>query len=360
MMAEDRPQDGYASGAASRRRVLAAAAMVPLLAGAAPAAARTLPAGENGPAEPTGAAEPAHSDEPAHAAGAADPAGTAGHLIRPAATSESDWADVADALGRGGNMLRESTYHTGFPRRDLHVVSDGVVVTPGLSLGTHVAFVRYADGSTMLMGDVVVTEDELQQVSDAWHEHGIEQTALHKHLLSQYPAIWWTHVHAHGHDAAAMARGLRAGLDRTATPPPKPPPPEVPLDLDTAGIEAALGVRGSTEESVFKCLFVRRETIADGHLVLPPGLGSTSAFIFQPTGGGRAALNGDCAMTAQEVQHVLKALRSGGIELVELHHHHLTESPRLFFVHFWAVGDAVELARTLRRAVDATDVVPLG
>ncbi|MFD5029451.1 DUF1259 domain-containing protein [Streptomyces sp. NPDC058220] len=331
-MTGDRQQDTDTPAATSRRRVLVAAAMAPVLAGAGLAGARALP---------TGAPEP-QSHTP----------------VKPVHTSEADWSEVAKALGRGGNMLRGTTYHTGFPRRDLHVVSDGITVTPGLALGTHVAFVRYADGSTMVMGDVVVTEDELQQVTDAWQANGIAQTALHKHLLAQRPDIWWTHVHGHGHDAVALARGLRAGFDRTKTPPAAPPGPDRPIDLDIAGMEAALGVKGSSEDGLYKCLFVRRETILDGHLVLPPGLGSTSAFNFQPLGGGRAALSGDCAMLAKEVQPVLGALRRGGIKLVEVHNHHLTDDPRLFFTHFWAVGDGVELARALRPAVDATNVAP--
>ncbi|MEU2131650.1 DUF1259 domain-containing protein [Streptomyces sp. NPDC018352] len=334
MMTGDRRQGLDPRAITSRRRLLAAAALAPVLTAASPGVARALPAGMTGPGH--------------------------GRRIRPVPTALDDWADVAKALGRGGNMLRDTTYHTGFPRRDLLVVSDGVVVTPGLALGTHVAFVRYADGSTMVMGDVVVTEDELQHVTDAWQENGIEQTALHKHLLAQTPDLWWTHVHGHGHDAVALARGLRAGFDRTGTPPPERPQPPAPVDLDIAGMEAALGAKGSIEDGLYKVLFVRRETIADGHLILPPGLGSTSAFNFQPLGGGRAALSGDCAMRAEEVPHVLKALRSGGIKLVELHNHHLSEDPRLFFTHFWAVGDGVALAGALRPAVDATDVVPGG
>ncbi|MEU3711683.1 DUF1259 domain-containing protein [Streptomyces catenulae] len=276
-------------------------------------------------------------------------------------TREAEWAGVGRALGRGGNMLRGAIYHTGFPRRDLQVISDGVLVEPGLALGAHVSFVRYADGSAMAMGDVVVTEDEMQRAIDAWQAHGIALTALHKHLLAQHPDIWWAHVHGHGRDAEALARGLRAGFDRTGTPPPGSPGPSLPMDLDIAGIEAALGTRGTVEEGVFKCLFVRRETVRSGPLVLPAGLGSTCAFIFQPVGGGRAALAGDFAMTADEVQDVLAALRRGGIRLVELHNHHLDESPRLFFSHFWAVADAVTLARALRRAVDAARVeAPVG
>ncbi|MGW1840245.1 DUF1259 domain-containing protein [Streptomyces sp. NPDC002067] len=336
-MTGDRPRPVSPQASPSRRRLLAAVAAAPVLAGAGSG----------------GAAAAGWS------AGARESPGRRG--IVPVPTTEADWAGVARALGRGGNMLRGTIYHTGFPRGDLSVVSDGVLVRPGLALGAHVSFVRYADGGAMAMGDVVVTEDEMQRVIDAWQAHGIELTALHKHLLAQYPDVWWAHVHAHGRDAEAIARGLRAGFDRTGTPPPGPPEPSLPLDLDTAGIEAALGTRGTTEDGVFKCLFVRREEVTGGPLVLPPGLGSTSAFIFQPVGGGRAALAGDFAMTADEVPDVLRVLRRGGIRLVELHNHHLDESPRLFFTHFWAVADAVALARVLRRAVDATNVeAPVG
>ncbi|MFD0514901.1 DUF1259 domain-containing protein [Streptomyces aureus] len=249
-----------------------------------------------------------------------------------------------------------------YPRDDLRVVVEGgIVIKPELALGAHVAFVRYADGGTMCMGDVAVTEKELQGVIDVWQANGIAVTALHKHLPAHRPDMWWVHVHGHGQDEKeelALAKGLRAGFDRTGIPPATPSGPPSPVALDAAGIDAALGAKGSSDGVVYKAVFARRETIFDGHLVLPSGLGATSAFIFQPLGNGRAALSGDCVMLAEEVQNVLGALRRGGIKLVELHNHHLTESPRLFFTHFWAVGDAVELAKALRPAVDATNVVP--
>jgi hypothetical protein len=314
--------------------VLAAAALAPMLAGAGPTAAHARPIGTTG----------------ARSFG----------LVEPVPTAESDWEGVANALGRRGSMMQRTVYRTGFTRRDLHVVSHGITVAPSLALGSHVAFVRYADGSTLVMGDVAVTEDELQEVSDALHAHGIAQTAIHKHLLAQTPDIWWTHVHGHGRDAVALARGLRAAFDRTGTPPAVPPASPQPVDLDTAGIDASLGVKGSIDDGIYKCVFVRREIITDGGLVLPPGTGSTTAFNFQPLGGGRAALSGDFVLIAKEVQDVLVALRRGGIELVELHNHGLTDEPRLFFTHFWAVGDGVTLARALRPAVDATNIVRPG
>ncbi|MFI9049134.1 DUF1259 domain-containing protein [Streptomyces sp. NPDC053427] len=330
-MAGDRQQDTHPGAGAPRRRVLAAAALAPVLAGA-PAPARARSAGSR-----------------------------SRELVEPVHTTLSDWKGVARALGRTGDMKRKVMYHTGLPRRDLLVVSHGVVVKPALALGSHVSFVRYADGSTLVMGDVVVTEDELQEFVDALQEHGLEQTAIHKHLLSQTPDIWWIHIHGHGHHPVALARGLRAAFDRTGTPPAMPSVPQPPADLDTRGIDAALGAKGSNDDDgIYKCIFVRREKITDGRLVLPPGLGSTSAFNFQPLGGGRAAVSADCAMIASEVRDVLVALRRAGASLVELHNHGLTDKPRLFFTHFWAVGDAVRLARALRPAVDATNVVPAG
>ncbi|MFE0351252.1 DUF1259 domain-containing protein [Streptomyces griseoluteus] len=279
-------------------------------------------------------------------------------LVAPVMTTLADWADVGRALGRPGDMKR-FMYHTGLPRRDLRVFSHGVRIDPALALGTHVSFVRYADGSTLLMGDVVLTEDELQCVTDVLQQHDIMQTAIHKHLLAHEPDVWWLHVHAHGHDPVAVARGLRAAFDRTGTPPAEPAAPAPRIDLDTAAIDAAMGVKGIPDGVVYKSVYVRRETIADGPLILPPGLGSTTSVNFQPLGGGRAAVSGDLVMTAAEVQPALVALRRGGIDLVELHHHNLTDEPRLFFVHYWAVGDAVALATALRRAVNATDVVPM-
>ncbi|WP_411135805.1 DUF1259 domain-containing protein [Streptomyces sp. C10] len=332
-MAADSQQDSYPHTGAPRRRVLAAAALTPMLAGAA-APARALST---------------RADE-----------AKSRRLVEPVRTALSDWEEVANALGRKGDMKRNLMYHTALPRRDLRVRSHRIGVKPALALGSHVSFVRYTDKSTLLMGDVVVTEQEMQPFLDVLHKHKIGQTAIHKHLLSQTPDIWWIHVHAHGHHPVALARGLRAAFDRTGTPPPLPSSRRKPVDLDTAGIDAALGVKGSVDDGIYKSIFVRRETITDGHLVLPAGLGSTSAFNFQPLGDGRAAISGDCAMIASEVQDVLVALRCAGAELVELHNHGLTDEPRLFFVHFWAVGDGARLARALRPAVDATNVVPVG
>ncbi|HYZ55810.1 MAG TPA: DUF1259 domain-containing protein [Streptosporangiaceae bacterium] len=288
------------------------------------------------------------------------PAGIAPAGIAPVRTTEADWRLAASALGRTGKVMGGTVYRVSFPRRDLRVTSYGVAVKAGLSLGGYAGFARYPDRVTLMMGDLIVTEPELQKVTDALHARGLEQTALHKHLLAHQPPVWWTHFHGMGSDAAALARGLKAALDVTATPPATTPGSPPPVDLDTAGIDAALGAKGTNDGGIYKFTFARTETITDHGRILPPGFGVTTAIGFQPAGGRRAAINGDFAMVADEVNKVIVALRRGGISIVELHNHMLMDDPRLFYMHFWAVDGGTKLARALRPAIDATRVRPAG
>lgn len=270
-------------------------------------------------------------------------------------TTESDWQSVADTFGRTGKLDDSNTvYKVPLPRSDLKVRTRGVKIAPGLSLGGYAAFVKY-DSGYMLMGDLVVTEAELPAVTDALQAAGLEQTALHKHLPQQSPPVWWTHIHGTGEDPAALAQSVQDALDATAIPPPAPPAAAESIDLDTAGIDQALGATGTAESGIYKFSFARDEPITDGAHELPSGLGLTTAINFQPLGNGRAAINGDFAMLGSEVQGVIQALRAGGIEIVEIHNHALDDQPRLFYMHFWAAGDAVGLAETLRSALDHTN-----
>ena len=275
-------------------------------------------------------------------------------------TTEADWKQVADALGRNGKLGDNNTaYRIALPRNDLHVTSYGVAINPGLALGGYAAFARYDANETLLMADLVVTEEELPKVTDALQAHGLAQTALHKHLLEQTPPVWWTHVHGMG-DAAQVAEGLKAALDATSIGPPVPPPAQQPpVDIDVAGVQQALGRNGTANGGLLKYSIPRTDTIVeDGHVLPAASLNLTTGINFQPVGGGRAAINGDFIMTAPEVQKVIQALRAGNIQIVELHNHGLTEQPRLFYMHFWAVDDAVTLAKALRPALDATNLQP--
>jgi biotin operon repressor len=275
---------------------------------------------------------------------------------QPVATKDADWTGVSQALDRPGK-LADTVYRVPLVRSDLAVSSHGVAVKPGLSLGGYATFTRYTD-TGLMMGDLVVTETEVPKVIDALQAHGIELTALHKHLLEQSPPVWWIHVHAMG-DPAQVAQGLKAALDATAIPAPTPAPAvQPPVAADTAGIDAALGRKGTADGGIYKFTVARNQTITTGNHVLPAGLGLTTSINFQPVGAGKAAINGDFALTGEEINPVITALRRGGIQIVEVHNHSLDEQPRLFYLHFWAVDDAVTLAKALRPALDATNVKP--
>jgi hypothetical protein len=284
-----------------------------------------------------------------------DQAGNPRSAVR---TTDTDWKPVADALGRTGKLGDNNTaYRVALVRNDLQVTTDGVAIKPGLSLGGYAAFVRYDNNETLLMGDLVITEAELSKVTDALQAHGLAKTALHKHLLQQTPPVWWTHVHGMG-DAVQLAQGLKAALDATAIGPANPPPTQQPpVDIDVAGVQQALGRKGTQDGGLLKYSIPPKDTIVeDGHVLPAASLNLTTVINFQPVGGGRAAINGDFILIASEVQKVIQALRAGNIQIVELHNHGLTEQPRLFYMHYWAVDDAVILAKALRPALDATNL----
>jgi hypothetical protein len=278
----------------------------------------------------------------------------------PLTTNDSDWKPIADTLGRTGKLGDNNTaYRVALTRNDLQVTSYGVVIKPGLSLGGYAVFVRYDNNMTFLMGDLVLAEPEVPKAIDALQAHGIAQTALHKHLPEQTPPVWWMHIHGMG-DATQLAQGLRSALDATSIGPPTPPPAQQPpVDIDVAGVQAALGRKGTQDSGLLKYSIPRKDQIVeDGHALPASSLNLTTVINFQPVGGGKAAINGDFILTDSEVQKVIQTLRAGNIQIVELHNHGLTEQPRLFYMHFWAVDDAVALARALRPALDATNLQP--
>ena len=290
--------------------------------------------------------------------GAGSGNGQGGNPRSALTTTDADWKPVADALGRTGKLGNNNTaYRVNLVRNDLQVTTYGVAIKPGLSLGGYAVFVRYDNNETLLMGDLVVTEAELPKVTDALQAHGLAQTALHKHLLQQTSPVWWTHVHGMG-DAVQLAQGLKAALDATSIGPATPPPAQQPpVDIDVAGVQQALGRKGTPDSGLFKYNIPRKDTVVeDGHVLPAASLNLTTVINFQPVGGGRAAINGDFILIASKVQKVIQALRAGNVQIVELHNLGLTEQPRLFYLHYWAVDDAVTLAKALRPALDATNL----
>jgi hypothetical protein len=207
----------------------------------------------------------------------------------------------------------------------------------------------------MAMGDLVLGEDEVGPVMAALQQGGVEQTALHNHVLHESPRVMYLHISADG-DAAKIAQTIRTALGQSRTPlaAPAAPAPAAAIDLDTTAVARALGASGNVNGGVYQVNVPRTETILEDGNELPPAMGVATAINFQPTGGGKAAITGDFVMRGSEVNNVIRALQQGGIQVTALHSHMLTEEPRLFFMHFWANDDAVKLAGTLHDALSRT------
>jgi hypothetical protein len=273
------------------------------------------------------------------------------------AGTDNSWKAVDAALGRSGQMQPGDVYKFAMPRKDLTVTKDGITVAPGLALGSWVAF-KTMGSETMLMGDLVLTEDEIEPVMLKLQQQGIEQTSIHNHLLGETPHIVYMHIAGHG-DAVKLASSLGSALALTKTPGASSAPssPPKPIDLDTKAVEQALGYSGKVNGGILQFGIPRVETITDNGMVVPPAMGTATAINFQPTGNGKAAISGDFVMLAKEVNPVIRALRTHGIEVEAMHNHMLFDEPHLYFMHFWANDDAVKLAQGLRAALDETDSV---
>jgi hypothetical protein len=277
---------------------------------------------------------------------------TAVCTLRPgqAISQTVNWQPIDEAIGRGGTPQDGGVRRYGFPRSDLQVTADGVAIRPAFALGSWAAFLP--TGNRMLvMGDLVLRESEIPAVLDALQSGGIEQTAIHHHILNESPRVLYTHIHAHG-DGVAIARTIRNALSKTSTPGPSPSGNPPAMDLDTAGLRAALGHSGRANGGVYQINVAGKNRIAMHGNDVPMSMGLATAINFQPTGRGRAAITGDFVVTANQVNPVIRALRKNAIVVTALHNHLLDEQPRLFFMHFWANDDALRLARGLREALD--------
>ena len=272
---------------------------------------------------------------------------------------QSSWSAVESAMGRGAVMQPGDIARFNFPRSDLTVTVDGVTLKPALALGGWIAFKQMGKGEAMAMGDLVLLDAEVPAVMAALQAGGVEQSALHNHLLGETPHVMYMHVMAHG-DPVKIATTVRTALAKSATPlgPPAPAAAPSAADLDTAGIARALGVAGKLNGIVYQVSVPRTEKIMHmGHEV-PGAFGLGTAINFQPTGGGKAAITGDFVLLGREVNPVIRALQANGINPAALHSHLIDETPKIYFMHFWANDDAVKLARGLRAALDRMAVAP--
>ena len=272
--------------------------------------------------------------------------------------ASGNWSSVESALGRKGSVQPGEVYKFSFPRSDVHVMVDGVAIHPALALGSWLAFKKVGDHA-LVMGDLVLLEDEVGTVMERLVKGGIEVTALHNHLLRARPFPMYMHVMGEG-DAAAMANTLAAALKASNTPAAGTSGASVPpaIDLDTAALDRIVGRKGRANGGVYQFGIPRGETVEMRGTAIPPSMGTGIAINFQSTGGGKAAITGDFVLTAKEVNPVARLLKENGIEVTALHNHMLAEQPRLFFMHFWANDDAEKLARGIRAALGLVTIEP--
>ena len=266
---------------------------------------------------------------------------------------EIDWKKVDDALGRSAAVTGD-VHRYGFPRSDLNVTLDGVSIKPALALGGWVAL-KPAHGGAMMMGDLVLLETEITPVMTAAIENGLEITAIHNHILRAQPPTFYMHVSGQG-DPLKLANALHTTLAASKTPLTASTAAAAASDigLDTAELDRIVGVKGKPVGGVYQFGIARRDHITQNGMSLDPAgpLGAATGVNFQPTGNGKAAITGDFVLAASEVNPVIRALRTNGIEVTALHSHMLDEQPRLFFMHFWANDDALKLAKGIRAALD--------
>jgi hypothetical protein len=273
-----------------------------------------------------------------------------------ARAADPDWKAVEQALGKSGQPQAGDVFRIGMPRTDLSVTVKGVPVKPGFALGSYAAFKQVGD-QAMVMGDLVLLDQEVPAVISGLLSGGLDVTAVHNHLNEVSPHVMYVHYEGHG-DAVRLAAALRQALSASGTPlgAPAAPAPAGGPALDTKQIEQALGRQGQDAGGgVFQVTVARAEAITAMGQPLLPAMGVATVMNFQPMGNGKAAITGDFVLLDKEVNPVARALRQHDIDVTALHNHGLQDSPRLFYMHFWATDDAVKLARGLKVALDQTN-----
>jgi len=255
---------------------------------------------------------------------------------------------IVKAIGKEGDLTGEM-YKVSFPRSDLTVKAGNVVIKPALALINWAAFIK-SDNSALSYGDLVLLDEEVNPAISKLEDSGIELSALHNHLLHENPRIMYIHFVGRG-DEVEMAKGVREALAVTKTPLyPITSGPETKPDL-AKEIEGIIGYPGSMGGGVFHINVPRNDIhVAAMGAAIPGYMGMNTPLNFQLE-GNNAAINGDFILRPAEVNPVIKVLRANGIEIASVHNHMLDEEPRLIFMHFWAYGDAVDLAKGLKAAL---------
>jgi hypothetical protein len=269
-----------------------------------------------------------------------------------------DTEAIGRAAGTEAAVTADGVVRIGWSRDDVPVTIDGVAFPPAAGLGSWAAFKALPGGKVMVMGDTVVFADEITPAMDAAFAYGLEITALHNHFVFDRPPAFFMHVGGYGNDAAKLASGVRAMWDaiRHVREERKRPAdrssaelPEGTGNYDLPALETILGTEGSMNGPVLKFTFERTASMHGVDFGASMGLSTWAAFYGN---ADHAVVDGDFAMTADEVQPVMHTLRAAGIHIVALHNHMIGDAPPYYFLHYWGNGAPQELARGLRAALD--------
>jgi hypothetical protein len=269
----------------------------------------------------------------------------------------ADYAGILKVLGRQGDY-KDAVLKVNIPRNDLRVVIDGIGTPTPFGFGGWIAFTKGDQGNDVMMGDLVLTENEVNPVMSAVLENGLDVTALHNHFFFESPRIFYMHVHGHG-KAAEIAKKIGPALALIGKTVPSPTSASATgraLEgrLDTAQLANIVGYQGEQSGAVYKITIGRPDIPLKemgATINARMGLNTWAAFYGSDA---EAVVAGDVAMLAAEVTPVLKTLRANGIDVVAIHHHMTGTEPTVIFLHYWGKGPAQTLASGVKAAIDQT------
>ena len=300
---------------------------------------------------------------PSSTATTAPTASASAEASAPAPTKSPPLDANAIATATGGKIDKapDGVVKASFPRTDVAVDVDGSKLPPFMGLTSWVAFTPgNAPVEAMMMGDLVVFEDEVNRVMSALLDAGVRVTALHNHFFYAKPAVFFMHVEGEG-TVANLGKAVKTAMATVADIRKKTPRPAersgaraLPAKsaIDGAKLDAAFGIKGQSHDGMYKATFGRAATASCGCKIgKTMGVNTWAAFAGSDDD---ALVDGDFAVSEAELQPVLVALRGGGIDIVAIHSHMTGESPRILFLHYWGRGKAVDLARVVKKAVDLT------
>ncbi len=241
-----------------------------------------------------------------------------------------------------------------FPRSDLRVKMGKVTVSPGLAMTSWAGF-KIGEDRSVVMGDLVLTNSEVQPVIKKCGEMGIEVTALHNHLIGSSPNLMYLHYAGSG-DPTALANAIKAVLKMTKTPMVKSAAKtEVMKSDELTKLEGIMGRKGQQKGNLIQFGVQRNDKITENDMEIPSALGTAMPINFEIL-GKIAATTGDFVLIADEVNPVIKALSANNIQITAIHNHMLKEAPRLFFLHFWGYDNPTTLAKGIKAALDHVNV----